>query len=106
MARAARAHGALLATRTAAEWAHRLEGTDACFAPVLRIDEAAAHPHVAQRGSFVRRDGVLQPAPAPRFGRTPGAIRRPPPWRDQHRREILAELHAREADRATTTGAS
>ncbi len=92
----------VFARRSLQEWTDRLEGTDVCFAPVLRIDQAVEHPHVAQRGTFVRRDGVLQPAPSPRFDRTPGAIRHPPPWSDQHRQEILDELRARETETATT----
>jgi alpha-methylacyl-CoA racemase len=50
-----------------------LEGTDACFAPVLEWDEAPRHPHNAARQSFVEIDGVVQPAAAPRMSRTPGA---------------------------------
>jgi alpha-methylacyl-CoA racemase len=58
-------------TRTRAEWCSLLEGTDACFAPVLDWDEAPQHPHNVARGTFVTVDGVVQPAPAPRFSRTP-----------------------------------
>ncbi|RKT85546.1 alpha-methylacyl-CoA racemase [Saccharopolyspora antimicrobica] len=57
--------------RTRQEWTEVFDGTDACVAPVLSMTEAAEHPHVAARESLVRRDGVLQPAPAPRFSRTP-----------------------------------
>jgi alpha-methylacyl-CoA racemase len=92
----------LFATQPLAHWTERLEGSDACFAPVLRFDEAADHPHVAHRGTYVRHEGVLQPAPAPRFGRTPGAVRRPPPRRDEHRDEILRELGAAAIETATT----
>ncbi|MHA6288555.1 CaiB/BaiF CoA transferase family protein [Maricaulis sp. CAU 1757] len=60
--------------RTRDEWCELLEGTDACFAPVLDYLEAAEHPHIRERGCQVERDGVRQPAPAPRFSRTPGAI--------------------------------
>ena len=60
--------------RTRDEWAEILEGTDACFAPVLDIEEAPKHPHMAERGVFTEVDGVTQAAPAPRFSRTPGAI--------------------------------
>ena len=59
-------------------WTALLEGTDACFAPVLSLDEAPAHPHLAARDSFTEAFGVTQPAPAPRFSRTPGAIQGPP----------------------------
>jgi alpha-methylacyl-CoA racemase len=74
----------LFATRTRAEWCTLLEGTDVCFAPVLDMAEAPRHPHNAARGTFVERDGVTQPAPAPRFSRT-GAEIGPPasrPGRD------------------------
>jgi alpha-methylacyl-CoA racemase len=63
---------ALFATRTRADWCTLLEGTDACFAPVLDMDEAPRHAHNAARATFVDVDGVTQPAPAPRFSRTPG----------------------------------
>lgn len=61
---------ALFATRSRDEWCRLLEGTDACFAPVLDMAEAPGHPHNAVRGTFVEIDGVTQPAPAPRFSRT------------------------------------
>ena len=61
-------------TKTRAEWQALLEGTDACFAPVLSLAEAAAHPHNVARGTFVSVDGVLQPGPAPRFSRTRAEI--------------------------------
>ena len=82
----------LFATRTRDEWAAVFEGTDACVAPVLDWDEAPRHPHLAARGSYVERDGVVQSAPAPRFDRTPGALDRPPPHPGAHTAEILAEL--------------
>ena len=62
---------AVLRTRTRDEWARRAEGTDACLTPVLSPDEAAGHPHNVARGTFVDLDGHRQPAPAPKFGRTP-----------------------------------
>jgi alpha-methylacyl-CoA racemase len=61
-------------TRTRAEWEHVFAGKDACVSPVLAPTEAARHPHAAARGSFCEPGGVLQPAPVPRFSRTPGAI--------------------------------
>jgi crotonobetainyl-CoA:carnitine CoA-transferase CaiB-like acyl-CoA transferase len=61
---------ALFKTRTRDEWCALLEGTDACFAPVLTTDEAPQHPHHAARATYVEIDGVVQPAPAPRFSRT------------------------------------
>ncbi|MGN6129722.1 MAG: CaiB/BaiF CoA transferase family protein [Nocardioidaceae bacterium] len=56
--------------KTQAEWAEIFDGTDACCAPVLPLSEAAEHPHLKARGTYVDRDGLLQPAPAPRFSRT------------------------------------
>jgi alpha-methylacyl-CoA racemase len=58
------------ATKTQAEWSEIFDGTDACVAPILPLSEAVNHPHVAARGVFVERDGLIQPAPAPRFSRT------------------------------------
>jgi alpha-methylacyl-CoA racemase len=60
-------------TRTREEWCRLLEGSDACFAPVLSLAEAPEHPHNLARGTFVEIDGIVQPAPAPRFSRTPAA---------------------------------
>lgn len=70
---------ALFAEKTRDEWCKIMEGTDICFAPVLTFDEAFEHPHNRDRGSFVEVDGVKQPGPAPRFSRTPSAIKSPPP---------------------------
>src|SRR5262245_57831429 len=66
------------ATRTRAEWMSVLEGTDAWVAPVLSMPEAAKHPHLAARGTYIEHEGVVQPAPAPRFSRTPAALSTPP----------------------------
>ena len=62
------------ATRTRDEWAEVFEGLDACVSPVLSLGEAPRHPHLAHRRSVVEVDGVEQPAPAPRFSRTPGQL--------------------------------
>jgi alpha-methylacyl-CoA racemase len=69
---------AVFKTKTRDEWCRLLEGSDACFAPVLSIDEAPDHPHNKARGTFVTVDGIVQPAPAPRFSRTPSATPTPP----------------------------
>jgi len=82
----------IFASRNVSDWAAELEGTDVCFAPALRLDEVAEHPHLAARQVFVEHSGVTQPAPVPRFERTPGAIASPPPWPGEHTREILADL--------------
>ena len=82
---------ALFRTRTRDEWRAILEGTDACFAPVLGMDEAHRHPHNAERGTFVERDGIVQPNAAPRFSRTPGGIRCSPPASGSGTRSVLAD---------------
>ncbi len=82
---------AVFATRTRHEWAGIFAGTDACAAPVLSVAEAPDHPHNRFRGTFTEVAGVVQPAPAPRFLGTPGAIRRPPPNPGQYGDEALAE---------------
>jgi alpha-methylacyl-CoA racemase len=69
---------ALFKTRTRDEWCRLLEGSDACFAPVLSLEEAPRHPHHRARGTYVEVDGIVQPAPAPRFSRTPAAMPIPP----------------------------
>ena len=84
-----RAIAGVFATRTRAEWEAVFAGSDACVTPVLSLKEATEHPHLVARGTFVEVDGVRQPAPAPRFDRTPGAIQRPPARRGQHTREVL-----------------
>ncbi len=77
--------------RTQAEWVSLLEGTDACVAGIIPLSEAAAHPHLAARGTFVEADGLTQPAPAPRFSRTGAGLGRPPaPAVGAHTREALA----------------
>lgn len=81
----------LFATRTREEWCELLEGTDACFAPVLSFDEAPDHPHNRARANHVEAHGVVQPAPAPRFSVTPGAIQGPPPSAGEGGMAALAE---------------
>jgi len=82
---------AVFRTKTRDEWCEIMEGTDVCFAPVLTIPEAVAHPHNVHRGTFVEVAGIPQPGPAPRFSRTEAAIARPPAHAGQHTDEILAE---------------
>lgn len=82
---------AVIRTRTRDEWCELLEGSDACFAPVLTPEEAAAHPHNAGRGTFTEVAGVVQPAPAPRFSRTAPEISGPPARPGQHTEEALAD---------------
>ncbi|MCP3023683.1 CaiB/BaiF CoA transferase family protein [Cupriavidus basilensis] len=68
----------LFLTRTRAQWCELLEGSDACFAPILDWDEAPQHPHNRARETFIEIDGVMQPAPAPRFSRTPAGVPQAP----------------------------
>lgn len=68
---------AVFKTKTRDEWCEIMEGTDVCFAPVLTLDEAPRHPHNIERKTFVEIDGVVQPAPAPRFSRTVPEIQKP-----------------------------
>ncbi len=83
---------AIIATRTRDEWAEVFDGTDACVAPVLDLEEAPRHPHHVARGTYTEAFGSVQPSPAPRLSRTPGAIDRPPPRPGEHTEQILDEL--------------
>jgi alpha-methylacyl-CoA racemase len=83
--------GAVFRTRTRQEWCEVFEGSDVCFAPVLTMTEAASHPHNQQRGTFVEVAGLVQPAPAPRFSRTPPAVPSAPPHAGQHTDAALAD---------------
>jgi alpha-methylacyl-CoA racemase len=82
---------ALFRTKTRDEWCKIMEGSDICFAPVLSMAEAPKHPHNRHRGTFIEQDGVVQPAPAPRFSRTPGSIQRPPARAGEHTEEALRD---------------
>jgi alpha-methylacyl-CoA racemase len=84
----------VIATRTRAEWTAVLEGADLCFAPVLSMTEAPAHPQNKARGAFVEVDGVLQPAPVPRFSQTPGAIQGGPDRPSVDIADVLSEWEA------------
>ena len=78
-------------TRTRDQWCRVFAGSDACFAPVLSWSEARAHEQSVSRQSYVSVSGVAQPAPAPRFSRTPGGVRRPPPERGGGGAQALAD---------------
>jgi len=80
-----------VARRTRAEWDEHLAGSDVCFAPVLHPTEAPHHPHNVARGSFVEVNGVVQPAPAPRFSRTPSLPPRPAPAAGEQTTEVLGD---------------
>ena len=81
----------LFHTKTRDEWCALMEGTDACFAPVLTMSEAAEHPHNVARQTFIDVAGTRQPAPAPRFSRTRPEVARPPAHAGQHTREVLLD---------------
>ena len=80
----------LFKTKTRQQWCEIMEGTDVCFAPVLDLKEAPNHPHNIDRKTFVELDGVVQPAPAPRFSRTQGEIQGPAAMAGEHTREVLS----------------
>jgi alpha-methylacyl-CoA racemase len=73
------------------EWCARLEGSDVCFAPVLSFEEAPQHAHAQARSAFVSVAGVVQPAPAPRFDRTPAGLPQPAPQMGQHTAQVLQQ---------------
>jgi len=89
---------AAFARRTRDEWAKVFAGTDACVAPVLGLKEAADHPHLAARGTFIDVNDVRQPAPAPRFSRTPSTVQRPPCEPGEHTREALSDWGVSDVD--------
>ena len=82
---------AAIKTKTRDEWSSLMEGSDVCFAPVLTLAEAPRHAHMRARATFVERDGVVQPAPAPRFSRTPGDIQMSPPKAGENTDAALAD---------------
>ncbi|MCA8929695.1 MAG: CoA transferase [Alphaproteobacteria bacterium] len=81
---------AIFRTKTRDEWDALLRDSDICFAPVLTMSEAMEHPHNVERGNFVDLDGYKQPGPAPRFSKTPSAVRHGSTTAGQHTREALA----------------
>ncbi len=98
---------ALMKTKTRDEWCKILEGTDVCFAPVLNLSEAPHHPHNVSRQTFVTENGVTQPAPAPRFSRTPSQIQKAPSADGADTAAVLADwgLAAAEITQLQTNGA-
>lgn len=96
---------ALVRQRSRGDWATLFNGSDACVTPVLTLAEAAAHPQAQQRQAFVEVDGVVQPAPAPRFGRSRPNAPRPAPAAGQHTRELLAEAGYSDAEISTLLAA-
>jgi alpha-methylacyl-CoA racemase len=98
--------GEVFRSKTRDEWCTAFEGSDACFAPVLTFSEARGHAHNAARGGYVEVAGIPQPAPAPRFSRTPGAVARKPPERGEGGRAALGDwgLAASEIDKLKGLG--
>lgn len=90
--------------RTQQEWTGVFEGTDACVSPVLPLTEASRHPHLAARHTYVDRGGVVQPASAPRFSRTPAALGSPPSLPGQHSREALHAWGVEDVDQLVADG--
>jgi alpha-methylacyl-CoA racemase len=82
---------AIFKSKTRDEWCKIMEGSDVCFAPVLSISEAPNHPHNKARNSFIEIDGVVQPAPAPKFSRTPPRVQGPPAKPGEHTETALAD---------------
>jgi alpha-methylacyl-CoA racemase len=95
---------ALFREKTRAEWCEILEGSDACFAPVLAPREAVEHPHNRARQTFVTHDGAVQPAPAPRFSRTPSAVGCPSPMPGADTDAALGDWGVSEAELAALKG--
>ena len=94
-------------SRTMKEWAEVFDGTDACVAPILTPVEAAEHPHNVARGVYVEKDGLTQPAPAPRFSRTSATLDLPPaPAPGAHTREALAAWGIGDVDALIESGAA
>jgi alpha-methylacyl-CoA racemase len=94
----------VFARRTRAEWTEVFDGSDACVSPVLPL--GADHAHLVARGTFTEKDGVRQPAPAPRFSRTPGELGEPPARPGQHTRAALTEWGVTGVDELLDSGAA
>jgi alpha-methylacyl-CoA racemase len=85
--------------KTQQEWCEVFDGTDACVAPILPMSKAIHHPHIKGRGTFVDKDGIAQPAPAPRFSGTPASLDLPPsPAPGHHTREALEAWGIKDVD--------
>jgi alpha-methylacyl-CoA racemase len=93
--------------RTQSEWSAIFDATDACVAPILPMSEAVDHPHLKERGTFVEHDGLVQPAPAPRFSRTQPSLKLPPAAEPgAHTREALAAWGVEDVDALIESGAA
>ena len=80
------------------EWCDLMEGTDICFAPVLNMAEAPEHPHNKARGTFIELEGIVQPAPAPRFSRTVSEVYPAPAYVGEHTEEVLKSIGMQDSD--------
>ena len=89
---------AIFAVQSRPYWVSLLEGSDACFAPVLTPAESKSHPHMLARSVYGERDGVLQAAPAPRFSATPSVTPKAVPRRGEHSARLLAEAGLSESE--------
>ena len=94
------------AERTRDEWTDLFTGTDACVEPVLSLHEAAADPHLTARGTYLTEDGITQPAPSPRFSRTPGQLSDHAPAPGQHTQEALTAWGLQDAADLIASGAA
>jgi alpha-methylacyl-CoA racemase len=92
--------------RTQAEWTDVFDGSDACVAPVIPVSRAAAHPHLAARATYVDRDGLVQPAPAPRFSRTEPTLTTGPSVAGSGTREALEAWGIDDVDALVASGAA
>ena len=92
--------------RTRDEWTAAFAGSDACVEPVLSMSEAAGDPHLAARETYVSREGMVQPSPAPRFSRTPGRLPEPAPVPGQHTTEALTAWGLADAEDLVACGAA
>jgi len=99
---------AVFRTKTRAQWNEIMEGTDVCYAPVLRMSEAAQHPHNVARQTFIDVAGITQPAPAPRYSRTEPQTPTPPAHAGEHTRAVLADwgFDAARIDALVASGAA
>lgn len=92
--------------RPQTEWAELFAHTDACVAPVVPMAEAAQHPHLVARGSYVEVEGITQPAPAPKFSATPAELTTGPAIPGAHTRETLLDWGIENADELIASGAA
>jgi alpha-methylacyl-CoA racemase len=104
LAQLAETFRAAFASKTQAEWTEIFDGTDACVSPVVSLTEAAQHPHMVHRKAFIEVDGTTQPAPAPRFSRTPAAVRRGPVAPGTDTRAVLTDWGASDVEELLSSG--